>query len=123
MKKADYMKLYDSDPDEITLTDEDVRDWLDAIVDGLTAVREGSYMLTWGMFNEDKGEYENAISPCSASYDYANYQLYKGIEKAAAAVGMGVSVEDRNDEDYPYEYYFVYRGVRFYQLGKSEEKP
>ena len=124
MKKADYMKLYNADLDEIRLTDDDIRDWLDAIVDGMKAVQNASYMLTWGVFDEDRGEYENTIEPCGdITRNWGSYHIYQGLEKAAAAVGMGVSVEDRNDKDYPYEYYFVYRGIRFYQLGRTEEKP
>ena len=103
---------------------EDVRDWLDAIADGLSAIREASYMLTWGTFNEDEGEYENTIQPCGdIAGEHSSFHIYKGIEKAAAAVGRGLSVDEKRESgDYPREYYFEYRGVRFFQLEKDKIK-
>lgn len=123
MTKETYMALYDQEPDEIALTDDDVRQWLDTIVDGMITAREGMYTLCYGKLDTDRGEYENEIMPAGWSGDYRDWKelhIYDGIDKLAAAVGGEIFCEDRGDSDYPWQYFFVYRGIKVFQIEKKK---
>lgn len=118
MTKEKYLKISENDPDEINLSNTDIIDWINNIVNALVAARENIYPLSWGKLNLDEGEYENEISPCVVG-DYEKLHVYRGIEKIAEAVCTPLLVEKRRDNEYPYEFYFYYRGVRIFQIEKE----
>ena len=47
----------------------------------------------------------------------------EGIELFAGAVDKTITVHPMNLEDFKYEFSFVYKNVRFYQLSDKEELP
>ena len=69
MTREEYEKILSGDPDEITLTDADILEWLDGIVDALNTVRHNSFELQYGKFKEADGEYEHTITPCCVDLD------------------------------------------------------
>lgn len=46
-----------------------------------------------------------------------------GIEYLASAVDAKLLKEDRHDDEYPYRYSFVYKGVKIYQLDDRKYLP
>lgn len=120
MTKEEYMKIYDAEPDEITISDADIKDWLDSIVDGLIKAMESRYSLCWGKLDLDEGEYENEIYPCGGAGEWDSIHIFSGIEKLAKALNCKLELDrDRKRTDYPNEYYFKYRGIRVFQLEKE----
>ena len=45
--------------------------------------------------------------------------IYAGIGELAQAAKAEIRFHIENDVDYPFEYYFEYKGVKLYQLEKS----
>lgn len=122
MTREEYEKISNGDPDEIILTDADILEWLDGIVDALNTVRHNSYELQYGKFKEADGEYEHAITPCMAATDeYKTYHIYGGIKRLAEIAGESLSVE-YTESTGKYKHYFTYKGVRLFQLSESEDK-
>lgn len=122
MTREEYEQILSGDPDEITLTDADILEWLDGVVDALNTVRHNSYELQYGKFKEADGEYEHAITPCMAATDeYKTYHIYGGIKRLAEIAGESLSVEYIENTG-KYEHYFTYKGVRLFQLSESEDK-
>lgn len=117
MTKEEYMKISENDPDEINLTDADVIEWLDSLVDALNTIIENSYTLSWGKLNHDEGEYENNIQPCGSHY-YRCIHIITGIDKLASAVGCDLECKEW-DKEYQYCYFFMYKGVEIFQLEKE----
>ena len=117
MTKEQYMEISANEPDEINLASEDIIEWLDSIVDALNITTENNYTLSWGKLNPDEGEYENNIQPCS-SHDYRYIHIITGIDKLANAVGCDLECKEW-DKEYPYCYFFKYKGVEIFQLEKE----
>ena len=46
-------------------------------------------------------------------------QMYKGIEIIADVMGLQLDSKKRGDGDM--EYFFIYSGVEFFQIGKSDD--
>jgi len=119
MTKEEYMKILENDPDEINLTNEDIIEWLDSIVDALNIATENSYILSWGKLNLDEGEYENSIQPCGSN-NYRYIHIYTGIDKLAKAVGCELECNEGWSKEYSYRYFFKYKGVEIFQLEERE---
>ena len=118
MTKENYMTIYDKDPDEIQLTNEDVREWLDAIVDPLITASKNKYNLCYGVLNLDRGEYENQIRPC-LSHEKPELHIFEGIDKLAKAIGRNLNINPDRGTEYPVEYWFDYKGCKVFQLEKE----
>lgn len=46
--------------------------------------------------------------------------VYEGIEYLADAAGAVCICTDRKDDTYPLEYFFIYKGVKFFQITEQE---
>lgn len=56
------------------------------------------------------------------SKDLPTVQVFTGIEDMAKTVRKKLEVKELSGEStYDAEYYFMYKGVRFFQLGTSED--
>lgn len=121
MNREEYLKILESDADEIKLDNKDVIEWLDTIVDALNIAADNCYELCWGKLNTKEGEYENCIAPCSSFPDsFRKLHIYKGIDKLAKAVGYDLKRKDWSGGDFKYFYYFNYKDIEIFQL--EEEK-
>lgn len=107
-----------------------VKAWLDDKIAFLGELdkleREHGFNLVWG--NCEKYSYDNEISVCCASADIlykkemhlGNYGGLGRIEVLADILDAELSCKDREDDEYPYEYSFMYGEWRIFQL--REEK-
>ena len=115
MDKEKYMKLVDGEADEINLTDADIIEWFDKIVEAKRECVQSSYDLHFGKLDRDLGEYEKSIEICSDTV--TRIHVYKGIDRLAKVLGKELTVIERhNKEDYPYEYYFKYKDAYVFQI-------
>lgn len=114
MTREEYEKLYDTEPDSIDFTDVDVIEWLDNIVEAFKRLNECRYDLYYGKLDREKGEYEKHIELCSN--DNPRLHVFDGIDTLAEIVGCELKQFNRDEEDYPYEYYFTYKNVHVFQL-------
>ena len=119
MTREEYEKLYDSEPDAIELTDEDILEWLNNIVDAFKQLRKCRYDLYYGKLDRCKGEYENYIELCSMGA--LELHVYDGIDRLAKITGDKLQVFDSGDEGdkYRYTYFFKYKGVKIFQLERE----
>lgn len=70
------------------------------------------------------GSFQLCCSSWNTSYDNTTMEmpqvhLYKGIEAACASVDAELHDRDMGDDT---EYFFIYRGIRFFQLGRTPDK-
>ena len=56
---------------------------------------------------------------CTGTFD-EGIHIHLGIEKVADVMGFELTESHRYDDDYPYTYYFVYDGVKFFQIGNKK---
>ena len=117
MKREDYMELIDNDAEEINLTNEDIKEWLDAQVDALIQYNNARYDLCWGQFNEEDGEYEHNVEPCGEGEK--SIHIFKGIKYLADVVGQKLDYRVIENAEYANEYFFIYRGITVFQLEKE----
>lgn len=117
MTREEYEKLYDTEPDSIDFTDVDVIEWLDNIVEALKRLNECRYDLYYGKLDREKGEYEKHIKLCSN--DAPQLHVYDGINTLAEVVKCELRVIKNNSENYPYRYWFIYKGMMVYQLERQ----
>ena len=118
MTKESYFEIYNTEPDVINLSKEDIVEWLDTIAENAKKLYESVYQLDYGTLNKDKGEYEHSIHPCSHN-EYLTLHIYEGIDKIADAVGAKLSCEDRYSPEYPYMYSFEYKLLKIFQIEKE----
>ena len=113
------MKLIDNDAMEINLTNEDIKEWLDAQVDALIQYNNARYDLCWGKLNKEEGEFEHNVEPCGAGE--TSIHIFRGIKYLANVVGQKLEyrVIDNPDLEFRNEYFFVYRGITIFQLEKE----
>ena len=45
--------------------------------------------------------------------------VFRGIQEMAMAVNENLYTIERNDPMFPYEYYFTYKNIKFFQIGKE----
>lgn len=121
MNRDEYLKILESDADEIKLDNKDVIEWLDTIADALNIAADNCYELCWGKLNTKEGEYENCIAPCSSVSDsLKKLHIYKGIDTLSKAIGYDLKRKDWSGGDFKYLYYFNYKDIEIFQL--EEEK-
>lgn len=53
--------------------------------------------------------------------EFPNLHVYECVDELADAVGVTVEVVDRDDEDYPYLRYFIYKGYCIFDVCKTED--
>ena len=117
MDKNKYNELYENEAD-ISITDNDIVEWLDSIVIPLVQAQENKYDLCWGKLNN--GSYSNRIAVCAD--DMAKVHIYEGIDRLAEAVGVKVSHKLRGaDTKYPHEYYFMYKRAYVFEIRGDED--
>ena len=117
MNKEEYLRLLESEPDKIELTDEDIKGWLDTIIDNLEAVRGNLYDLYWGNLDIDQGEYDKKIEPCYFGDDFNSLHIYRGIYRLATVLKCDIQTAKRRAEDGEYEErYFIYRECRVFEI-------
>lgn len=107
-----------------------VKAWLDEKIMFLEELdrlaREHDFNLAWGEYNEFN--YTHEMTVCCASADrlykkemhLGNYQHRGNIELLAELLGAELSCKERDDDEYPYEYSFMYKEWRIFQI--REEK-
>ena len=118
MTKEAYFEIYNTEPDVINLSKEDIVEWIDTIAENARKLYESAYTLDYGKLNEEKGEYEYHIHPCSHN-EYLTLHIFEGIDKIADAVGVKLSCEDRYSPEYPYMYSFEYKLLKIFQIEKE----
>ena len=122
MKKEIYIELLNGESKEIYLSNDDVKEWLDAVCEAVNAFNDTLYDLCWGVLDEDRGEYEHNINPIPYTWhtDTLPVQIHHGIELLADAASAKLKKTDRGDSEYPFEYGFEYRGVYLFQLSNDD---
>lgn len=105
------------------LTKELAEQWLDAKIDAIEHINriyfEQGYDLAWGDFNEEEGDFSNEISFCGfVSADIRKVHIYKGIEKLAKILGVGLSSYYNANG---LNYYFIYKGREVFQIVKDKD--
>ena len=80
-----------------------VKEWLDKLVDTQNELRDLKYCNT-------------QIEVCGIM---DHIHIYRGIEKIADAVGAELRMIRGDDREYPYRYFFRYRG---WEITQIEEK-
>lgn len=118
MTKESYFEIYNTEPDVINLSKEDIVEWIDTIAENAKKLYESVYRLDYGKLNEKEGEYENSIQPCSCN-DYLRLHIYQGIDKIADALGIKLSVINDYDAEYHYKYSMNYKLLNIFQLEKE----
>lgn len=66
--------------------------------------------------NALKEEFEECMLCEPLTYDI---HVYRGIQEMAMAVNENLYTIEKNDAMFPYEYYFTYQNIRFFQIGKE----
>lgn len=113
MNKEKYMELYDRD-ENIDLTDEDIVEWLDGIVNPIIELSKNDYSLCWGVLED--GNYSSEICVCR---DDKRLHIFSGIDMLAKAVGETLTYRKRDDDEYPHEYSFEYKGVHIFEIRRG----
>ena len=122
MNKEEYLRLLEFESDKIELTDADIKEWVDKIIDNLKAVRESIYDLCWGNLNTDQGEYDEKIEACYFGDEFNRLHIYKGIYKLAKVLNCDVQTAQRRAEDGAYEErYFIYRECRIFEVWQEDK--
>ena len=115
MTKEAYFEIYNTEPDVINLSKEDIVEWLDTIAENAKKLHESIYGLNYGNLNVKEGEYEYNIQHCDNT-DMFRLHIYEGIELLADAVGAKLSLEDDHSNTYRYKYFFDYKWMTVFQL-------
>lgn len=124
----EYKKLYEDENVKFIEKPsvELVKAWLDdkiAFLEELDKIsREHDFNLAWGDCNERYSYYTHEMTVCNGDRLYdknihlGNYDGHGDIEFLADILGAELSYKDRNDNEYPYEYSFMYGEWRVFQL-------
>lgn len=62
-------------------------------------------------------KYSDSVMACEPFC--GGIHIYTGLDEVAEAVGKKICIRNREHTEYPYEYYFKYKGVEFYSLRKQ----
>lgn len=86
----------------------DVKQWLDSMIDA-----QERYMKLRGVYDKDG---------LCAVYSFSDKRLHiaQGIDIIAEALGEKLSVKNREDDNYPYEYYLKYMDYTVFQISEKE---
>lgn len=126
MTLEEYKKKYieTDDTDFETPTKELVEAWLDDKIKAQKAINKISidhgFALVWGDYNKSSGDYENEIMVCGFSTSFFGLQIYSGIKLIADILGKKLEKENREDTEIKYEYSFLYKGVKVYEISNEE---
>ena len=123
MNKSTYMELLASRPEVLSLTDEQIKSWVDQICHAIHELEDSLYELQYGKYNKYIEHYEHSIMVCGINCTITKFpevQIYKGIEVMAQATGSELLLLHDPDIQFPYRYSFKYHGIKFCQL-ESEE--
>lgn len=123
MDRSTYMELLASRPEVLSLTDEQIKSWVDQICHAINELEDSLYELQYGKYNKYIEHYEHSIMVCGINCTITKFpevQIYKGIEVMARATGSELLLMHDPDIRFPYRYSFKYRGIKFYQLETEE---
>lgn len=126
MTLEEYKKKYleTDDTDFETPTKELVEAWLDDKIEAHKAIinigMEHGFSLVWGDYNESSGDFENEIMACGFSTSFFGLQIYSGIKLIADILGKKLEKENRKDTENKYEYSFLYKGVKVFEISNEE---
>ena len=123
----DYKKMIEADTQTIEKPDvELVKAWLDAKIEYMVELdrlaRIYDFDLCWGEYDKAKSySYDVEIGVCSSNRMYTKeIHVNRGVELLADILGEKLSCTRRKDTEYPYEYSFMYKGYRIFQISKEE---
>lgn len=121
MTLQEYRAAYDREDDFEPVTKELMQAWLDERIDALKQIEEikksmDDYPLVWGRLVD--GEYENEVELCGWE-PKLQLHIYEGIEHIADVLGITLKCEDNRGKPYDYEYSFVYKGVKVFEISKE----
>ena len=85
---------------------EKVKQWLDNLV-----IARNSYL--------ENADLTDEICVCAGTFD-DGIHIHLGIDKVADVMGLDLKEKSFEDNDYPYEYWFVYDGVEFFQISNKK---
>ena len=125
MTLEEYKKKYieTDDTDFETPSKEFVEAWLDDKIEALKAINnisiEHGFELVWGDYNKSSGDYENEIMVCGFSTSFFGLQIYSGIKLIADILGKKLEKENRKDPVIKYEYSFLYKGVKVFEISNE----
>jgi hypothetical protein len=74
------------------------------------------YHLVWGRLID--GEYENEVELCGWE-PKLQLHIYEGIEHIADVLGIKLKCDDNRGTAFDYEYSFVYKGVKVFEISKE----
>ena len=119
MTREQYEEILNTDPKEINLTDEDIKDWIDGVADAQLAADHNCYDLDYGKCVD--GCYEHSVSTCCVD---PIVHIYQGLDILARVVGKNISVEKikYSDGTIGFRHSFMYRNLKFFQLSDSESE-
>lgn len=123
MDRSTYMELLESRPEVLSLTDEQIKSWVDQICHAIHVLEDSLYELQYGKYNKYTERYEHNIAVCGINFTITKFpevQIYKGIDVMARATGSELLLMHDPDIQFPYRYSFKYRGIKFYQLEHKE---
>ena len=123
MDRSTYMELLESRPEVLSLTDEQIKSWVDQICRAIHELEDSLYELQYGKDNKYIEHYEHSIMVCGINCTITKFpevQIYKGIEVMARATGSELLLMHDPDIRFPYRYSFKYRKIKFYQLETEE---
>lgn len=121
-----YKKKYieTDDTDFETPTKELVEAWLDDKIEARKAInnisREHGFSLVWGDYNDSSGDFENEIMVCGFSTSSFGLHIYSGIKLIADILGEKLEKKNREDTEIKYEYSFLYKGVKVYEISNED---
>lgn len=113
-------KYLETDDTEFeTPTKELVEAWLDDKIEAHKAIinigMEHGFSLVWGDYNE-----RNEIMACGFSSAFFGLHIYRGIKLIADILGKKLEKENRKDTENKYEYSFLYKGVKVFEISNEE---
>lgn len=123
MDRSTYMELLESRPEVLSLTDEQIKSWVNQICRAIYELEDSLYELQYGKYNKYTERYEHNIAVCGINFTITKFpevQIYKGIDVMARATGSELLLMHDPDVQFPFRYSFRYKGVKFYQLAKEE---
>lgn len=82
------------------------------LLDALIELQE-NHMRLQNMYREE------GVLPSTSFFD-GEVHIHIGLDVLAEALKEGILEEKGFSEDYPYGYYFTYRGYKVFQLSKKE---
>lgn len=120
MTLQEYRAAYDREEDFGQVTKELMQEWLDERIEVVKQIAEikksTDYPLVWGRLVDH--EYENEVDMCGWMPEL-RLHIYTGIEHIADVLGITLECEDNRGTAFDYEYSFVYKGVKVFEVSKE----